>query len=309
MPAALAGLASIIGGAAAVVTGAVAGITGVIGGALAGLTSVIGGIVGSTLGTIGSAVAGIVSFVSSAGYYFTQGLAFNLASIGGTIARTAADIAGGLSTAIKAVTVPVKNVVTSFTTVYGRIKETITTVVDNVAYPILNPIKETLQTVKTVVDTIKEPVDTLLEPVKLVRQTISDISSLKIIGDVLDGTASVTDLLGGVAEGKSVETAAAISELTKAITTTTVGTMDKIDTEFALLGATIDSFDERIKTSVAEYAAITKAEVLAKVTPRLDTLGRYQEKAISGLARITRHIEDEHWFAWMLLKTLRRIKR
>jgi phage-related protein len=304
MPAAIAGIAGVIGGAAAAVTGAVAGIASLIGGAVAGLTSAIGGIAGSVVGTIGSVVGGVSTFLSDVGKFLTGSLNFDLAKIGKSIADTAGAIAGGLSTAIKAVTVPITETVTWTKKVFLNRYQEFTKVIDNVAYPILNPIKETLQTVKTVVDAVKEPVDALMEPVKLVRETISDISSLKIIGDVLDGTAKISDLLGPVAEGKTAETAAAIAELTKAIATTTVGTIDKVDVEFKMLGATIDTFDERIKTSVAEKVAISKAEILAKVTPRLDRLGKYQAKVISGIARLSRHIEDEQWFAFMLLRAL-----
>ena len=304
MPTAVMGIASVIATAAAGVGSAVAGIASAISAVVGGVVSTIGGIVGSTIGTIGTAVAGITSMLSSVGYYFTKGLSFNLASIGNSIASTAANISSALSGAIKVVTVPMTKVV-SYTKkeFIGRVV-TLYETIDNVAYPILNPIKETLQTVKTAVDMIKEPVDTIMEPVQELRKVISDVSSLKIIGDVMAGTVKISDLLGDVAEGKSVETARVISELTKSIATTTVATMDKIDVEFEMLGATIDTFDERIKTSVAEKVAISKAEILAKMTPRLDQLGKYQAKVISGIARLTRHIEDEQWFAFMFLRAL-----
>jgi len=304
MPAAVVGLAGLIGGAAAAVASAVAGIASLIGGAVAGLTSAVAGIAGSVVGTIGSVVGGVTSFLGDVGKFLTGSLNFDLAGIAKSIADTASGIASGLTTAIKAVTVPATKIITvvkkEFIGRWVEIQQTI----DNVAYPILNPIKETLETVKTVVDAVKEPVDAIMEPVKLMRETISDISSLKIIGDVLDGTAKVSDLLGPVAEGQTVETAAAIAELTKAIATTTVSTIDKVDVEFKMLGATIDTFDERIKTSVAEKVAVSKAEILAKVTPRLDVLGSHQAKVISGIARLTRPIEDETSFMFMLLRAL-----
>jgi len=81
--------------------------------------------------------------------------------------------------------------------------------------------------------------------------------------------------------------------------------MDKIDTEYELLGATIDTFDERIEASINERMELTKAEVLSVVTPRMTTLGRNQQMVIKGIARISRHIEDESWFVAMFLRMLR----
>lgn len=178
-------------------------------------------------------------------------------------------------------------------------------VIDPAATAILTPIKETLVTVKGAVDAIKEPIDLTASAAAQVRETISDIASLKIIDEMLKETTDVSKLIEPIANGKSVETAQAIATLSRGIVTTTVATMDKVDVEFKMLGATIDTFDERIMTSVAERVAVSKAEVLAKVTPRLDQLGRYQAKVISGIARLTRHIEDDAWFTFMLIKALR----
>jgi len=305
MPAAVAAIGSVVGSAAAAVGSAVAGIAGAIGSAVSGVVSVVGGIVGSTIGTIVSGVGGVISLLGNVGKLVTDTLSFDLAKIGKDIAGFAGQISSQLTSAIKAVTVPATKIITEKVQVFRTMYETVTRTINNVAYPILNPIKETLETVKGVVDAVKAPVEAVLEPVKVVRQTISDIASLKIIGDVLKGTASVSDLLGGVAEGKTAETAAAIAELTKAIGITTVSTMDKIDTEFELLEATIDSFDERLSSSVAEYAALAKADMLEVVTPKLNYLGDNQQKVTAAVARLARHLEDEGWFAAMLIKVLR----
>lgn len=305
MPVALAALGSVVGGAAAAVGGAVAGIAGAIAGAVGGVVSAVGTIVSSTIGTIASAAGGIISLVSKVGKFVTGTLSFDLVKIGKDLAGFVGNISKGLTDAIKAVTVPATVVVTKVKTLFLNFTQTITQVVDNVAYPILNPIKEALVTVKTVVDAVKAPVEAITEPVRMVRQTISDISSLKILGDVLDGTARVSDLLEGVASGKTAETAAAIAELTRSIATTTVATIDKIDTEFRLLDATIDTFDERLSASIDERMALAKAELMEIVTPKLTTLGSNQSLVLRGMARISRHIEDEGWFAAMLLRILR----
>lgn len=134
---------------------------------------------------------------------------------------------------------------------------------------------------------------------------IKQASTVKLLVDLIKGQGDMTKLIGQVAEGKSVETAIAIAQLSKGIITSTVGVMDYVDSNVNILRAGIDNFDERLKTSLADEIAITKAELLAAVTPKMMTLGTNQQKVLSGIARISRHIEDESWFAAMLIRLLR----
>lgn len=135
--------------------------------------------------------------------------------------------------------------------------------------------------------------------------TMQQVSTLKVLYDLTQGHASITDALSRVTGENIAPLFEAIVQLSKGIITTSVAIMDKVDSEVTLLRAGIDSLDERIRTSFKEFVAKTEAEVLAAVTPKLDTLGRHQQKVISGVARLSRHIEDEAWFGWMLLKALR----
>ena len=305
MPTAVGALITIAVG----VTAAVAAVAVAIGSAIAGIVGAVAGAVGSigsaVIGSLGALVEIALDIVLLPVHLIRGDLLVALDMIGKKIAFEAAFLSAALNSSIVKIVLPVTQIVTIVKKRGWTMVTELVEVIDPAATAILTPIKETLVTVKGAVDAIKEPIDLTASAAAQVRETISDIASLKIIDEMLKETTDVSKLIEPIANGKSVETAQAIATLSRGIVTTTVATMDKVDVEFKMLGATIDTFDERIMTSVAEKVAISKAEILAKVTPRMDTLGRYQTKVIQGIARLTRHIEDEQWFAFMLLRALR----
>ena len=305
MPAAVGALITIAVG----VTAAVAAVAVAIASAIAGIVGAVAGAVGSVgsavIGSLGALVEIALDIVLLPVHLIRGDLLVALDMIAKKIAFEAAFLSAALNSSIVKIVLPVTQIVSIVKKRGWTMVTELVEVIDPAATAILTPIKETLVTVKGAVDAIKEPIDLTASAAAQVRETISDIASLKIIDEMLKETTDVSKLIEPIANGKSVETAQAIATLSRGIVTTTVATMDKVDVEFKMLGATIDTFDERIMTSVAERVAVSKAEVLAKVTPRLDQLGRYQAKVISGIARLTRHIEDDAWFTFMLIKALR----
>lgn len=283
---------------AATIGAAVAGITTVISSAVAGIASAIGG-------ALGGLVKVVTDIIALPGKLISGQLAIDFEGISLWIDLNVSTIASKLATVINAITLPV---VLAINTIKGGIGAGLAAVVGIIDVPatvILEPIKETLEIVKGAVDAIKEPVDMVAGSFQQVREVISDIASLKIINEILADTTDISGLLGPIAQGKSIVTARAIATLVKSIAGTTVATMDKIDSEYKLLGATIDTFDEQIATTVKEKVALAKVSVLAAVTPKMTTLGTNQQIVIKGIARISRHIEDESWFAAMLIRILR----
>jgi len=305
MPAAVVAIVTVVAGVAA----AVAAVAVTIASAIAGIVGAVAGAVGSigsaVIGSLGALVEIALDIVLLPVHLIRGDLLVALDMIGKKIAFEAAFLSAALNNSIVQIVLPVTSIVTTVTKKGWTMVTEVMEVIDPAATAILTPIKETLVTVKGAVDAIKEPIDMTASAAAQIREAISDVASLKIIDEMLKETTDVSKLIEPIANGKSVETAQAIATLSRGIVTTTVATMDKVDVEFKMLGATIDKFDERIMTSVAEKVAISKAEILAKVTPRLDGLGRYQTKVLGAVARITRHIEDEHWFAIMFLRMLR----
>lgn len=274
---------AVAGGVASAV-GAVAGaVAATIGTAVTGISAAVGGIVSALGGTIGGLVSGIGGAISAIGQGTIKPIADGVSGIGSKIADTVKGITTGLSSAI------------------AKIKAGITKPLE----PILLPIKDTLVAVKTTVEAIKAPVEAIIKPVQQVRETIQSIANLKILRQVLDGTGSISELLGDVADDKSESTAAAIAELTKSIATTTIGLMDKVDQEYKLTKATLDNFEATFTQTVNQRIEQAKAYVLSMVTPKIDLLGRHQLNLNRAIARVTRRIDDPVWFGYMLLRFLK----
>ena len=305
MPAAVGailGIAGVVGGAVlglgGMITGVVGGLASVIGGVLAGIGGAIVPVVTSLAATLGTAVvkvgAAISSLIISSGAYAGS----TMVRAAGSITAAIGNLSAGLYSAIESIAIPVTKAITDAA-------GAITYVVDPIATAILTPIKDTLVLVAGAVDMIKAPVNALLEPVIAARELINSVASLKILYDVLRGAGEISDMLGAIGDGEAAKTAEAIAILYRDITSTTVGMINKVDVETKALWASVDKFDERIKTSVDEGVEITKAEIMAMLTPRLDTMGAGSDKLTGELARLTRHLEDVPWFMWMLIRALR----
>jgi len=305
MPAAVAAVVTIVAGVASVIAPVVTGIATVIAGAVGGVVTAVASMVGGLVAGLGGLISGIGTLIGGINQALIMPIANALTSIAGNITGVVRGISGQLSYVIEGIKRTIEPTVIM---VYDGVKwvtQTISAGVDAVALPILLPIKETLELVKGTVDAIKAPVDAIVEPVRALRETIESVTSLKILGDILKGTGRISELLSPVAEGQSVATATAIAELTMTIASSTVGMIDKVDQEFTMLGATVDTFDKRLSANIDMQLEQSRAEILAVVTPRMDRLGRYNDTVIRGVAKLWRHVEDEAWFGYMLLKVLR----
>jgi len=285
-------------GAAAAIGSVVAGLAGAIGGAVVGIASAIGSVVGSAAGGIISTIGGVASTLLSGVGGLASGAVDAVVNLAGSLTTMIGNLSSGLTDAINRITLPITKTIKS---TFGVLR----TVIDPVATAIMTPIKDTLVIIKGAVDMVMSPVEAILKPVIAARELINSVSTLKVLYDVIEGQAEISELIGAVADGEAGKTAEAIAVLYRDITGTTISMIDKVDSETKMLWASIDSFDERIKTSVDEKMALMKADVMSAVTPRLDTLGVGQEAITRGMARISRHIDDEPWFAWMLLRALR----
>jgi len=299
---ALAAIGTVVVGTLTVVAST---LTSVVAGLAKFITGIVGGIAQGVVDVLAGMVDIAVGIIRLPGALITGDLDLALAELAATIDFEVTALAGALNTAVVNLTLEIVKWVAVAKAFQGGLIKGITGVIGEANVAVLTPIKDGLETIAEAVDTIREPVESITTSAGRLRELISDIASLKIVDEMLKDTADISDLLGPIAEGKFVKTAQAIGTLARSIIGTTVATMDKIDAERRLLGATIDTFDERIETSIKEKMELTKAEVLTMVTPRMETLGRNQQMVIKGIARVSRHIEDESWFVAMFLRMLR----
>jgi len=282
MPAAIGFLVSVCAGAASVVAGVAASIAMAVGAAVAAIASALAPIAGLVVNTLGGLVDAIGSALTAFANNILSPIAEVIKGIAGQINTVAQGISDKLTAAI------------------NGLKAAISAELE----PILGPIRDTLTIIKETVDAIKAPIEAILGPLESIRETISSITTLAVLEPLLTGTSSIARLLGFIADEKGENTAAAIAELLKTITSVTVSTIDKVDTEFKLLGATIDTMDETLKRSFDEKLELAKTTLLSMVTPRMDMLGDRQLKVVRDIARLSRHVEDRAWFTFMLARAL-----
>lgn len=326
MASAVTAIASVIGAVGSAVATVVTPIASAISAAVAPAVAAIGSVVGAIAGALGTVAAPIFSTVSGIASWVTTAIG---QTVGGLV-KTLGDAVGpfvdklgeAISTLTKGITKAAEPILSPIRDSLQFLLEKVQAVGDWVSTA-FHPSAE-LEALKTAHPEVWAASDgsnivfrdllvsrglisstkgaLILLPDAL--ETISQVATLKVLADLVQGQASVSDLLNKVAQGKGFETAAAIAQLSKSIVSTSVGIMDRVDTEVGLLRAGIDTFDERLETSLKDYARQTEAEVLALVTPKLDILGDKQSIVIRELARVSRHIDDEAWFAFMLLRAL-----
>lgn len=253
--------------------------------------------IASVIVSVASAVAAVVVPIAAAVAAVVGTLVTTIGSVVAGIGKALAGTVGSLWTGIKTAIGPLVE------GLKGAI-ETLAGAIDTATSPILTPIKNGLSLVNAKLKAIDAWVVTELKVVHDVIDIASAAATVKLLVALVKGQASISEVIGKVAEGKSFETAVAIARLSNSIVTLGVGIVDRIETHWELIHKEVTTWDEVFKAKLAMAIEIQKTELLSVVTPRLDTLGRHQQTVISGVAKLARHIEDEAWFMWMLSRAL-----
>ena len=300
----VAAIAAAVGPAVAAIGSVIGAITSAIGGALAPIVSTVGGIAEWVVTSIGQTVSGLVKTVGNAVKPFTEGLKEAIGKLAAGIDKATAPILDPIKGALEVVKAKVDAVADWVTTAFhpsaelAELRATHPEIWDLAQYR-----NDTFIFHLEEMGHISSTKAALLALPDVI-QTITMVSTLKVLADLVKGQASISDLLGKIADGKGFETAQAIAMLSQSIAVTTVGIMDRVDTEIEILRAGIETFDERLEASVREAIELQKAQVLAMVTPKMTILGEHSLMLNRKIARLSRHIEDEHWFGLMLIRVL-----
>lgn len=254
----------------------------------------IGSVIGGVVGAVGAVVAPIAAAVAATVAPIVAGIGSVLATVTTSVSTAVAGLWTQLSTAVGPLVESLKAGIVS-----------INAAIETATAPILMPIKDALSVVNAKLEAVDLWVSTELTMVHDAIEIASAASTVKLLVDMVKGNASIANVIGEVADGKSFETAVAIAELSKSIVTLGVGMTDLIDDHWGLIEAEITTWDEQFKKNLTEAVELEKVELLGIVTPKLAVLGDHQLKVNRDIAKLSRHIEDEAWFAAMLLRTLR----
>lgn len=258
--------------------------------AVVAVASVIVSVGSAVAAVIAPVVASIAAVVGTVVVSITSALAGVTAAIGSAL--------GSLVTSLKTAVTPLIN------TLKGAI-ETIAGAIDAATSPILTPIKDGLALVNAKLKAVDAWMVKELAIVHDAIQIASAAATVKLLVDLVKGQASISEIIGKVAEGKSFETAVAIARLSKSIVTLGVGIVDRIDTNWELIKTEVETWPDQFMKELDREIEKDKVEILSLMTPRLDHLGRYQGMLTRDIAKVYRHIEDEAWFAAMLVRILR----
>lgn len=327
MPAAVVAIGSVIGGVASAVASVVGPIAATIASALGPAVAAIGSVIGAITSTIGSALAPVLQTVGGLANWVVTSVGQTVGSLVQTIATTTkpfitklSEAIGNLVTGITETTRPIlEPIKDGLQIVYDKV-QTVNQWVTSAFHPSarLDELQRAYPEIwsewagdkdlflnSLASRNIISSTEAVLLRLPDAIETINQIATLKVLSDLVRGQASIGELLGKISEGKGFETAQAIALLIKNIASTTVGIMDRVDTEVGVLRASIETFDERVNSSLTEMTEQTKASILADVTPKMVILGGQQIQLSQQIAKVSRHIEDEAWFAAMLLRLLR----
>jgi phage-related protein len=254
----------------------------------------IGAVIGGVAGAVAAAVGPIAAAISA-----------TLGPIVASVTSIVAGIAGTISAAVGALATQVTNavgpLVTSLKAGIAKIVSAITTA----TAPILQPLADALGLISAKLKAVDAWLVAELAIVHDAIQVASAAATVKLLVDLVKGTAGISDVIGKVAEGKGFETAVAIARLTKSIATLGVGVVDRIDEHWNIIEAEIKTWPETFGRELDMQIEQEKAEILSLMTPKIVEVGRYQERVTREVAALWRHIEDESWFAYMLVRALR----
>lgn len=254
----------------------------------------IGGVIGSVAGAVASVIGPIAAGISAT-------IGPIVASIGSVISSISASISsavGGMWTSIK----------TAVTPLVESLKagiSSITKAIDAATAPILHPIRDALAVINAELKAVDAWIAVELKIVHDALEIASAAATVKLLVDLVKGTASVGDVIGKVAEGKGFETAVAIARLTKSIAELGVGVVQRFEEQWHYIESQFIHWDDQFKMQIEEAIALEKAEILGVLTPKVAVLSDASMVLNRNVAKLWRHIEDESWFAAMLLRVLR----
>lgn len=254
--------------------------------------------IGAVIASVASAVAAVIAPIAAA-------ISAALAPIVASVTSIVAGVTSAIGSTIGTLAAQIKTAVTPLVTSLKAGIAKLTAAIDAATAPILTPIKDALALVNAKLEAVDVWLTAELAVVHDAIEVASAAGTVKLLVDLVKGTASISDVIGKVAEGKNFETAVAIAQLTKSIVTLGVGVVDRIDEHWQLIEAEVTTWPEMFKSELSLAIEQEKAGILSIMTPKVTEIGRYQERLNRDVARLWRHIEDESWFMYMLIKAWR----
>lgn len=281
MPPAIAVVAG-IGSAVASVAGVVAGIAATVTAVIAPVVAAIGSVVSVVVSALAPAITGIIEV------------------IGGIVEAVSVGVQGAVGVIKTTIAEPLGNIITGLKTAIG---EVVTAITEPLA-PILNPIKDSLVSIKDFVVETQTWIQTELAPVGELIEVINTVSAVMFVKQLIEGTASITQIIGDVESESGAATAQAIALLFQDIVDTSIGTVSFVREQSVALANTVDSYDKKIREDNRIALAMLSDSVDEHITQVADGLTGRVEGIDTEITMIARRTEDLPYFQDMLIKAL-----
>lgn len=277
-----AGIAAVLGSAAATVGGIAGGITATISAAAGSIVTTVGGIVSSITTTLGTTLGSVIE------------------GVGGIAEGVSGTIEAALETIRTGIAEPFGEVVQSLKAGIGEIAKAITEPVK----PILDPIRETLVDLHGFMADTQAWIQTELKPVADLVDFVNDISAILVVKRLLEGTTDIAEIIGDVEGESGAATAQAIAVLYRDMAAITTDTLDTLRGHYTRLNETIEGIGDRIrqenKVALAYVEETLKGELRELTDPLYERVGPLERE----LAYIERRTMDLPFFQEMLIRSI-----
>ncbi len=273
--------------------GFVAGAAATVASVVVPIVSTIAAVVGPVVAAVGSVITTIVSTVGAV-------LGPVIETVGGIVEVISGAIKGAVEVIRTTIAEPIANIVEGLKKGIVDIAKAITEPLK----PILNPIKDTLVTIKDFVADTQLWVETQLKPVAELISVINTISAVMFVKQLLEGTTSVSQVIGDVAEESGLKTAEAITVLWRETVQMGTGILENVRDHYTLLGDTIDDTDERLRKDMALAIEYTKETIQGEIDKVQHALSERLTPMELEIAGIERRTMDLPFFQQMLIRAI-----
>lgn len=275
-----------------------------IGAFVVGTAAAVASVAVAVVATIAAVIAPVVAAIGAV----ISGVVATIAPVLSAVIETVGGIVEGISGALQGA---VEFIRTSIAEPFGKIVEALKTGITNIAKaiteplkPILDPIKDSLVSIKDFVADTQTWIKTQLVPVEDLAFLVNTISAVSFVKQLLEGTTSISKVIGDVAEESGLKTAQAITVLWRETVQISTGILENVRDHHVLLTKTINDTDERLRKDMKLAIAYTEETIKGEVEKVKDGLSDRIMPMEHTIAGIERRTMDLPFFQRMLIRAI-----
>ena len=269
-------------------------------GAASAVASVAVAVVSTIAAVVAPVVAAVTTVISAVVATIGPVLTSVIEAVGGIVEGISGALQGAVNFIRTAIAEPFANIVKALKTGITDLAKAITEPLK----PILNPIKDALVSIKDFVADTATWIETQLVPVKELKELIDTISFLVVVKMLLEGTTSISQVIGDVAEESGLKTAQAITVLWRETVQMGTGIMENVRDHYTIVTDTINDTDDRLRKDIKLALEYTSETLEGEAREISDALSKRLLPLEYRIASIERRAMDLPFFQQMLIRAL-----